>query len=708
MHLLSTDMFKIKKIFINTSVSLLILLSTYQVSYAKSTVLQTKNDELVLNTKPLWLVIKDTAFYDADSDDLVTAGIGFSKLSQAKIDDIFVDPNNPSVYELRRSKLNRYIDIRTGEGMYWGFKKHDLTPLFDGKVAGNEIQAYMIDGDDKVALLLQIPLDFDKDNPCIVAVPTMDSQGVYNAKDIQIRGLWGLKHNCAVVYNDKGLGNALFDLSNDEGYMINGKVANKSAAQDELLFSPNLVFKHTENNNNRYATKQLYSKHNPEQKSGQYVLNSIEFAFYQLNEMFSPTHEVFFNKDNTYVLVYGVSDGAGAALKAGELDSTSIIDGIVAVNPQIQIHQTPLTPLFIQYGQSPKAPLDTKSMIDYSSYAALYLPCAVLAIKEQEATRPVPDVSNFFFANNRCNALKEADLLISVSTAEQAKEALQKLYQYGWTPEMAYQLPYYYYSQSINLPYQYISQYGRYGLDELLCDYSVASINQEPLFNTGQVMPLTKTNFARLWAKNSGSLPIRLNNDIVAIDLVNNSDPTGARREFYSHSPNSDTIDYNLAGAMCLRDALSERRVNEGLLSVLASGKLNQIKTIIVHGQLNVRNLPDFSARAYVALNNYVEGSFSNLRYIEVENASYLDSAMPFDNVLIPIDYYGENAMDWLWSNLTKNTSLPDSQVIKTQARGGRIGFAPSITETNLPPIMQSAKHANLIKLDNGTMILPK
>lgn len=700
-------MFKIKKIFINTSVFLLMVLSTYQVCYARSAVLQVKNDELVLNTMPLWLVIKDAAFYDADSDDLVTAGVGFSKLSQAKIEDKFVNPNSPSVYELRRAKLNRYIDTRTGEGTYWGFKKQDLTPLFDGKVAGNEIQAYMIDGDNNVALLLQIPLDFDQDNPCIVAVPTMDSQGIYNAKDIQIRGLWGLKHNCAVVYNDKGLGNALFDLSNNEGYMINGQVANKSVAHDELLFSPDSAFKHTENTHDRFAPKQLYSKHNPEQKWGQYVLNSIEFVFYQLNEMFSPTHEVLFNKDNTHVLVYGVSDGAGAALKAGELDLTGIIDGIVAVNPQIQIHQTPLTPLFIQYGQTPKVPLETKSLIDYSSYAALYLPCAVLAIKEQEAYRSVPDVSNFFFANNRCNALKEAGLLTSESTAEQAKEALQKLYQYGWTKEMAYQLPHYYYSQSINLPYQYISEYGRYGLDELLCDYSVASTNQEPLFNTGQVAPLTKTQFARLWVNNSGSLPIRLNNDIIAIDLVNNNDPTGARREFYSHSPNSDVIDYNLAGAMCLRDTLLERRVNEGLFSVLASGKLNQIKTIIVHGQLNVRHLPDFSARAYVALNSYVEGSFSNLRYIEVENASYLDSAMPFDNVLIPIDYYGENAMDWLWRNLTKNTSLPDSQIMKTQVRGGNIGFAPAITDINIPPIMQSAKQANRIKLDNGTIILP-
>lgn len=689
------------------SAFLSLFLSTFTISYANANLFGKKESDIQLNIKPSWLNIEGSFFYDGETDDLVTSGHGFSQLSQSRIVNKFTDEKNPTFTELKKERLNRYIDSKTGEGEFFGFKKQSLTALFDGRIAGTEIQASLKNGDEKVAFLLQIPLDFDKNQPCIVAIPARDSDGLYNAKDVQIGGLWGLNHNCAVVYNDKGLGNALFDLANDNGYLINGKVANRKDANDELLFVPDSTITNQQKYANRYALKQLHSKQNPEEHWGQYVLDSIEFAFYQINETFSPSREAIFNKDNTKVLVYGYSDGAGAALKAGELDKNGIIDGIIAVNPQIQIANDNQISLEIKRGDSPVEPLKVKSLIDYTSYGALYMPCAIFALKEPQVGQRIPDTDNFYFAKNRCTALKEVGLLSADKPLEQANEALDKLYQYGWTPEMVNQLPYHYYTQSINLPYRYISQYGRYGVDDHLCDYSVASIDTSELFNNGAVEPLEGTNFALLWAQNSGSLPIKDSSNRILIDLVNDVDPQGARREFYSRSANSQLVDYNLSGAMCLRDKISERRVNEGLSRVLASGKLNRIKTIIVHGQLNTTNLPDYSSRAYAALNSYVEGSFSGLKYIEVENASDISSEYPFDNTLVPIEYYGESAANWLWNNLTKNTSLPDSQVVRAKPRGGEIGLAPSINSNNIVPILQTTSENNRIKLIDGTIQLP-
>lgn len=686
---------------------LLFLAMNNQIVFAKSLSFLKSKEEINIISKPAWLEIKNVNFYDAESDDLITAGNGFTKLSHSKEINKFVNVQHPTILELRRAKFNRFINKKTGEGSLFGFKEDQLTPLFDGKIPGTEVQAYLNDNSIRVALLLQVPLDFDPNKPCIIAIPTIDSQGIYNATDMQIRGLWGLKHNCAVVYNDKGLGNALYDLNKQQGYLIDGSVAKRDIPEKPLIFSnsetlpPKLV-------TNRYAVKQLHSQQNPEQKWGQYVINSLEFAFYYLNTMYSKNDQVIFDKENTIVLVYGATDGGGAALKAGEIDNNGMIDGIVAVNPQIQIISNQQIPLYIQRGESPEEPLKTKLLIDYTSYGVLYMPCAVLAIKNSELKQSIPYIDKYFFSQNRCEALKNAKLLDSITIEEQANEALEKLYAYGWSPQMINQLPFYYFTQSINLPYKYISQYGRYNVKEHLCHLSVASINQEILYNMGNVAPLSKTNFALLWADNTGSLPIRTQDNIIAVDLVNDDDPKGPHQEFYSRSKNSANVDYNLAGAICLREKIVEDRVLNGQKQVFATGNLHGIKTIIVHGQLNIKHLPDYTSRSYAALNSYVEGHSSNLHYMEVENSSYLDSLVPFDNTLLSINYYGNSAMDWLWSNITKQTSLPDNQIIRTSVLGRSSEKDSKMTKIILTPIAQSAKRENRIYLQDGVIRLPK
>lgn len=661
--------------------------------------LNVNRPEIQFIQQPSWLTVVNSTYYDGDNDDLVTAGLGFTALSSKIFSTSFANPSQPTSKELRQAKLNRYINTKTGEGSLFGFKRQDLTPLFDGKVAGTEILATINNEDEKVGLLLQIPQDFNKKRPCIIAVPTTDSDGLFNAKDLQIRGLWGLRHNCAVVYNDKGLGNGIYDITNNRGYTIDGKTQT-----NDLLFEPKVLNRERfiQKYPNRYAIKQLHSRLNSEERWGDFVLKSIEFAFYELNTLFSPSEEVIFNKDNTIVLVYGASDGGGAALKAGELDKDNLIKGIVAVNPQIQPYIENV-PVLIKKGNNTEREIEFKSIADYSSYGMLYIPCAVPAIVKNHKDGDVPYADKYLYSQNSCNALKKAQLL----TQGTPEEALEKLRQYGWTADMDIQLPYFYYKESIGLPYQYVSAYGHYDLTDRMCSYTVASTQQDPIYYQGKVAPLKEVTFEQLWGQANGHLPIWIGNDSTILALVNNEDLNSPRFDFFSSSEHKKTIDYNSKGAICLYKKLNDPRVKYGISQVTASSNLNGIKTFIVHARNNVKQLPDYTSRSYVALNSQVEGHFSQLRYIEVENTSYLDGNLPFDNTLLSIDYYGEDAIEWLWANLTSGATLPDSQLVHAKAFGGKSGYAKQITENNLIPISQSPKSNDVIKKENGLITLP-
>lgn len=681
----------------------LILLTTTTIAFTVqaegNTRLNINREENNTIVKPQWLTIESTNYYDGDSDDLATAGLGFTPLSTTKINLKQANPTQPTTQELRQLKLNRFIDTKTGEGTLFGYQRKTLTPLFDGKVAGTEVLATLKNKEETVGLLLQIPLDFDKNKPCIVAVPATDSDGLFNAHDVQIRGLWGLRHNCAVVYNDKGLGNGIYDITNQRGFAIDGKTQT-----DNLLFKPDINNRerYVKAYPNRYAIKQLHSRQNSEQRWGEFVLQSIEFAFYQINTLYSPDKTIKYNKDNTLVLVYGASDGGGAALKAGELDKNNIIKGIVAVNPQIVPYSKKIA-ASVQFGKNTPVKIQYQSIAEYSAYASLYIPCAVPAIIENNKDKYIPFADKYVFSQNRCNDLKQAKLL-KEGTPE---EALEKLHKYGWTPEMDIQLPYFYFKETVSLPYQYISAYGHYDITERMCNYSVASTQQNPIYYTGKVAPLKEVAFEQLWGLSDGHLPVWIGNDSTALALVNNEDVISPKRDFYSSSESKENIDYNSKGAICLYKKINDPRVQYGMSQIIASANLNGIKTYIVHGRNNVKQLPDYTSRAYVALNSQVEGKNSQLRYIEVENTSYLDGKPPFENILLPIDYYGEDAMEWLWANLTNKATLPESQVVHTKPRASNNDITLDATIKNLVPISQSPNRNNVIKKENGKLTIP-
>ena len=163
--------------------------------------------------------IASTKTYDGTTDDLLTAGLGKTGIGGAAPG--FVDALNPTAVELRRRAI--YTNYRGvldptaagGYGTLYGpnIDVEGRDTLGEGKIAGKEILAFADDGTGKknVTLMVQIPANFDKNNPCIVTGPSSGSRGVYGA--IGTAGDWGLKHGCAVAYTDAGKGTGYHDLA---------------------------------------------------------------------------------------------------------------------------------------------------------------------------------------------------------------------------------------------------------------------------------------------------------------------------------------------------------------------------------------------------------------------------------------------------------------------------------------------------------------
>jgi hydroxybutyrate-dimer hydrolase len=252
-----------------------------------------------LNVLPARITnIVGPASYDGVTDDLLTAGLGKTGVGGAAPG--FADAANPTATELRRRAI--YVNYRGvidptaagGYGTLYGpnIDVNGNDTLGEGKVAGKEYLAYADDGSGKknVTLMVQIPAKFDASNPCIVTAPSSGSRGVYGA--IGTAGDWGLKHGCAVAYTDAGKGTGYQDLVADKVNLIDGRLVSRASAGNLAHFAADLTGSALAAFNaafpNRIAYKHIFSQQNPEKDWGQNVLDSVRFAFWALNEQFSP------------------------------------------------------------------------------------------------------------------------------------------------------------------------------------------------------------------------------------------------------------------------------------------------------------------------------------------------------------------------------------------------------------------------------------
>jgi hydroxybutyrate-dimer hydrolase len=292
--------------------------------------------------KPDWLQAVQRTVFDGQSDDLATAGFGVAGMTDKAPAPGYADRLRPTAAELRRAALFSRGSSGEGFGRLYGPNIDPRTGAAlpdDGRIAGTEYLAYADDGDGRqnVAMLLQVPASFRREQPCILAVPVNGSSSLY--RDIVDFGYWGLRRDCAVVYTDKGLGNGVHDLDTDTVNRLDDTRVSAAEAGREAHFRADLdASKRQEflkSFPNRIAFKHAHSKQNPEAGWGRDVVRAIQFAFYQLNQAARGANNgPYLTRDNTLVIATGNSNGGGAALYAGEYDKDGWIDGVVAAQPQ--------------------------------------------------------------------------------------------------------------------------------------------------------------------------------------------------------------------------------------------------------------------------------------------------------------------------------------------------------------------------------------
>jgi hydroxybutyrate-dimer hydrolase len=666
------------------------------------------------NTKPAYLGPITVGVYDGGNDDLLTAGLGKTGLGGPPPQP--VDPLRPTAAELRRIAIyNNYraiLDISPGGGygtLYGpNVDARGVATTGEGKISGTEYIAYSDDGSGRhnVTMMVQVPASFNPASACIVTGTSSGSRGIYGA--IGSSGEWGLKNGCAVAYTDKGTGSGMHDLQNNTVHLQNGLRADAVAAGKDSNFtaalSPAERMAFNAATPNRFAVKHAHSQQNPEKDWGHFTLQAVEFAYYVLNERYGArasdgvSRLRTLNPSNTIVIASSVSNGAGAALAAAELDTRGLISGVAVAEPQVQL--VPDNRLSVRRGTTTLAGTG-RPLYDYITLANLLQPCAALV---SPATN-VFNTINPAIAANRCAVLKAQGLVNGNTTAEQAAGAMAVLHAAGWQPESDDLQASHYSFATLPVALTYANAYGRFGVQDNLCDYSFAATAPATSPTPNVPVPVSPAALATSFGTGNGVPPTS------GVSIVNNLSAGGPLLDAASISA-GNVQDYNSAGALCLRALVSGNspaglRVREGIQQVLRTANLQGKPALIVHGRSDTLIPVAMTSRPYFGLNKMVEGRSSKLSYIEVTNAQHFDAFLGFPGYgarLVPLHRYFIQAMDMMYAHLKSGAPLPGSQVVRTVPRGQVGTVVNPITLANVPAIQLMPGVADQITFSNNVV----
>ena len=152
--------------------------------------------------------------------------------------------------------------------------------------------------------------------------------------------------------------------------------------------------------------KHAHSQQNPEKDWGTNTLNAIQFAIWALNQEYNQITpdgyvQAVFNNTNTIVIASSVSNGAGAAMAAAELDDQNLIDGIAVSEPNVALPDNPN----LRVARGTRVLVGAgRPLYDYFTYANLLQPCAALSARA--AGSPGAAFVSTATATNRCASLK--------------------------------------------------------------------------------------------------------------------------------------------------------------------------------------------------------------------------------------------------------------------------------------------------------------
>lgn len=567
---------------------------------------------------------------DAASD-LLSAGLGLAGLRAPP--PVCANPLVPMPAELRRLTIHTSYNAILATGAAAGCGRLYATALQGSAITGWEYVAVCRDADGRVAhtVVVQVPDQFDRRRPCIVAAPASGSRGVYGA--IGAVGAWALAKGCAVAYTDKGCGTGFFV----DGHGYDPLGLRVDAGHRDILFVPAAPppLHHI-------ATKHAHSGRNPEQDWGRWVLEAIELALHLLNQHHARPR-LRYDAANTRVIAAGVSNGGGAALRAAELDRRGLIDAVVVAAPNIQPTAVALPPARDSHGLLP-APL---SLLAQATQLALLVPCA--ALDPELAATPLRNVigtGREAALNRRCALLRQLGELEGENTAAQARCARGRVEALGLRPDTAELAAAAAATQLWeSAAVTYANAYGRCEVEHPAAGIGFAFLDR------GRPAPLPPALAAQLGAIGSGIPPL------AGIELV------------YSDA----TDDPATAALLKLRELAATPALREGAAAVAASGDLGGRPAIIVHGRQDGLIAVNHSARGYVALNTLREGSASRLRYYEIDRCQHFDALLQlpaFAARFVPLQVYYEQALERMWAHLQDGAPLPPSQWVPAQPGG--------------------------------------
>lgn len=663
--------------------------------------------------------------YDGASNDLLTAGLGASGLASATA-PAPADPINPTADELRTLAIyNNYralVDTSAGGGYGNLFGPQVDADDAEGMIPGDEYLAYIrIDDDTEVpvTVMVQIPDSYDPESSCMVTAPSSGSRGIYGA--IGTAGEWGLKKGCAVVYTDKGSGTGSFNMETGAAQDMRGQLTTNDNVDVQFESDLDASERASFNSNwpDRFAFKHAHSKTNPEADWGQYVLASIEFGFYVLNERFGEETDdgdrlVTVTPENTLVIASSVSNGGGASVRAAEQDEDGLIDGVAVSEPNV--YPMVDTSFTIRQGSGPVITNHSRSLLDYTTAIAVYQGCANLAPTVKDDAPFNAALNDPAVDENICTSLFNKGLVIGADVDARAADAQRILEEeFAIQPEQNLVAPSHFgaaVAQSISMTYA--NAYGRFGVEDRVCGLSLAATDA----TTGAVVPLAEASEESLFATSNGIPPTGGINQVY-------DGATGVPTDLkLSTSPSSSLQDYGLDALLCLR-GLAEGRdpisggllpsllaeqaetIADGIEAIRASGDLQGTPTIFVTGRSDAILPINHTSRPYFGLNQTLEGSNSALRYYEVLNAHHLDAfnAFPgFDALYVPLHRYYFQALDLMYSHLNDGDALPPSQVVRTTPRGAG---APALTTANVPPIQATPADGDRILFEDDQVRIP-
>ncbi|HWH85085.1 MAG TPA: 3-hydroxybutyrate oligomer hydrolase family protein [Burkholderiaceae bacterium] len=668
----------------------------------------------------------------AATQDLLTAGLGKTGLGGAT--PAYASPTAPTALELRRnaiySNYRALVDATAagGYGVFYGpnVDTSGTATSSEGLIPGREYVATLDDGSGmkRTVIAVQIPDSFNTAAPCIVLGPSSGSRGVYGA--IGSAGDWGLKHGCAVALTDAGKGVGLYDLTDDSVNKIDGTRATRAAAGSLSHFAANITDAARSAYNalfpNRLALKQVHSQQNPEKDWGSDTLVAAKYAFYALNDRYG-NGGVPFNNRNTIVIAGSVSNGGAAVLRAAELDSQGLIGGVVAGEPVTELPTS--SGYGIQFGGTAVATYG-KRLADFTTFSNVYQPCAALA-----AGAAMAEISVFNYlvltaqtakATARCNGLAAKGLVTGADTAARSLDALNKLRNYGWTTDNdQMHNAHYALGNGPILSAMYPMMYGRVSVTDNVCNTSYAQVDA-----LGNPIAIAAAFKAQSFAIANGTA------NATPVSVVYDNSVGGPRSWALATSPSTGVQDFGLDTALCQRalvtgvdetgaaltstatstrpTAAQSAAVQAGIAETVVTGNLRGRPTLVVAGRSDALVPINNNARAYVAFNRSVEGSASQLGYIEVANAQHFDSFNAFsgfDTRYVPLHVYFVRAMDAMYAKLKNGTALPPSQVVRATPRGGLPGAAPAITSANLPALNAAPLVADQIGFSGNSLAVP-